>query len=60
MAHRYLYYVKGAPVISDRRYDQIEKIARTVLPSSSPVHSVGSDLESSYSERVRNLAKQLS
>ena len=47
MAHRYLYYVLGKPIITDREYDELEKRA-SILPPNSPVHKPGSDLASSY------------
>ncbi len=57
MAHRYLYYVLGQPTISDYRYDKLEHIVRKNAPSSSPVHEVGSSLESSYTEDVIKIAR---
>lgn len=59
MAHRYLYYVKSRPVISDYDYDQLEKRARAELPESSPVHGFGSDMEDSYTDDHRAVAKTL-
>jgi NAD-dependent DNA ligase len=52
MAHRYLYYVQALPVLTDFEYDKLEAKARRVLPEHSPVHSVGSSLEDSYSQEV--------
>lgn len=56
MAHRYLYYVKNQPVISDYEYDMLEKEAIKNVGSDSPIKSPGSDLESSYSNEVKALA----
>lgn len=53
LVHRYLYYVMSDPVVSDYIYDQIERDARLVCPESSPVHGVGSSLESDYSQEVK-------
>lgn len=52
LAHRYLYYVLTTPVISDYKYDMLERRARAELPEDSPVHGVGSDLKESYSNEV--------
>lgn len=59
LAHRYLYYVCAHPIISDRRYDELEKEARAILPKSSDVNKVGSAIESEYSEPVKELARKL-
>lgn len=59
MAHRYLYYVRGMPVLPDPDYDKLEQSARKELPETSPVHGVGSDSESSYTEAQRSLANLL-
>jgi len=59
MAHRYLYYVLNTPIISDYEYNQLEHEAREVLPKSSPVHSAGSEANSSYSDYIRMLALQM-
>ncbi len=58
MAHRYLYYVLGTPVITDFMYDQLERTARQVLPPSSCVHSVGSSLASSYTIHHIQMAEE--
>jgi NAD-dependent DNA ligase len=49
MAHRYLYYIQCRPVLIDREYDFLDAKAVEVCPETSPVHRVGSDMESSYS-----------
>lgn len=59
MAHRYLYYVLGRPVITDAEYDQLEIVARSKCAKSSPLNNPGSDLESSYSEESKALAFKL-
>ncbi len=52
MAHRYLYYVLCDPVLPDLEYDELDRKATALLPSESPVHQVGSSLESSYDSRI--------
>lgn len=59
MAHRYLYYVKSAPVLTDYEYDLLESQARRELPEGSPVHGFGSDVEESYSAEQKRAAKFL-
>jgi NAD-dependent DNA ligase len=59
MVHRYLYYVKCSPVIGDRTYDELERVARDHLPASSPVHQPGSDLASSYTAEQIEYAERL-
>jgi len=59
LAHRYLYYVLNTPVISDRAYDELEKAAIKILPSTSDVNKPGSDLDSSYSQEVKDKAQLL-
>lgn len=56
LAHRYLYYVKSTPVISDYEYDILEKEAIKEIPD---LNTISSDLESSYSEEVKNIANKL-
>ena len=53
MAHRYLYYVKSSPVISDRDYDRLEAPIRHRLPA------VGSDREEDYTEDQIKIAEAL-
>ena len=52
LVHRYLYYVECAPIIGDTQYDMLEREARAVLPETSPVQGIGSDLASSYPKSV--------
>jgi NAD-dependent DNA ligase len=59
LAHRYLYYVLGEPVLPDLVYDVLEREARGICPRESPVHRVGSSLPSDYPEHVIKRAKQL-
>jgi NAD-dependent DNA ligase len=59
MAHRYLYYVLAEPQLPDLVYDQLEREARKVLPSESPVQKVGSSLSSSYNSEHIKRANQL-
>jgi len=59
LAHRYLYYVLGEPVVSDAVYDQMEREARAALPESSVVHKVGSSNPWDYSDEVKQYAEEL-
>lgn len=59
LAHRYLYYVKSRPVISDRDYDALEKLALAQHSDSETLNAPGSDLQSSYSDEVKALALTL-
>jgi NAD-dependent DNA ligase len=60
LAHRYLYYVKSTPVITDQEYDFLEKYAEKILPENSIVITkVGSDDENSYSGLVKERANHL-
>lgn len=59
MAHRFLYYVECAPVLTDHEYDVIERRARAALPETSPVQKVGSSLESDYTDEQRQIAQDL-
>lgn len=59
MAHRYLYYVLAEPRLPDLVYDQLERKAREVCPTESPVHGVGSSLPSSYTPAQIDRAKEL-
>ena len=59
MVHRYLYYIECMPMISDFEYDELDREATKILPESSPVHQVGSDLRSSYSDKIVKLAEEL-
>lgn len=61
MAHRYLYYVECAPVITDEEYDQKERafLEQVGEESLSPMSLPGSDLVKSYSDDEINLANEL-
>ena len=59
MAHRYLYYIKNSPVISDYEYDILEHAALQVVDEDHPLHFPGSDMESSYSKEIIELANKL-
>jgi NAD-dependent DNA ligase len=58
MAHRFLYYIECNPIISDASFDALERNARSLLKDKldSPVHSQGSELLDSYSDRIKQLA----
>ena len=58
LVHRYLYYVKGRPIISDYEYDMLEKKAILTAPENHPIHSAGSDLESSYPQNIKDIANE--
>lgn len=60
MAHRYLYYCKAQPVISDTEYDHLEAKAREEADESHPINTeIGSDWEGSYHPRIKALAKTI-
>ncbi len=59
MAHRYLYYVKATPVISDFEYDKLERKAKTIIPSHHFINLVGSDRDCDYPEWVKKMALDL-
>ena len=59
MAHRYLETVKGAVVLSYGDSSALERIARAVLPESSPVHSAASANESDYDDAAKLLAAKI-
>lgn len=59
LAHRYLYYVKNSPVISDYEYDHLEAHAKREAPEDSIIHLAGSDLEDDYSDEVIDRAYTL-
>lgn len=59
LAHRYLYYILAAPVLSDFDYDVLEKRAVAELPADHPVHKPGSDLAKDYPDHVIERALML-
>ena len=59
LAYRYLYYVKNISLISDYEYDILEKEAIKIVDEDSMLLEPGSDLESSYSEEIKEYAKKL-
>lgn len=59
LAHRYLYYVKNQPILSDRAYDLLEKEALLAVSHDSPLQKPGSDKEDDYPPQIRNLAQVL-
>lgn len=58
MVHRYLYYVKSAPIISDYEYDMMEKKALKEVDENHPIHKAGSDIPSHYEKRIRDIATE--
>ena len=59
MVHRYLYYVKSNPIISDYEYDMLERKAVEVAADDHPIHLPGSDMQKHYSEEIVLIAKSL-
>lgn len=61
LVHRYLYYVKCEPIISDFEYDMMERQALNAkkTPIDHDIREVGSSLESSYTFEVREAAGEL-
>lgn len=59
LVHRYLYYVKCTPVISDFEYDILERQALNKAPMDHDIHEVGSSLDSSYSFEIKEAAEEL-
>lgn len=59
MMHRYLYYVLGKPVISDKQYDDMEKTFLYLYPDNKNINKVGSDRGNDYSDDVKKLAESL-
>lgn len=59
LAHRYLYYVKNAPVLSDYRYDLLEAEALRQVMYTSPIHKPGSDRAEDYPKEAIELAEKL-
>lgn len=60
MAHRYLYYVKAKPVLSDHAYDMLEREAVALAPTRSPVHQIGSSLAADYPDYIVKIAERIS
>ena len=59
LAHRYLYYVLGLPVISDFEYDKLEREHLKRFPDSVSINKPGSDNPLHYSESVKQKALML-
>lgn len=59
LVHRYLYYIENEPVISDYKYDIMEKEALKTCDENHPLRKPGSSLKSSYSQDIVNKAKDL-
>lgn len=60
LAHRYLYYVKLTPVLSDYRYDLLESEALKAISQDSLLNKPGSDNPKDYPDEVIQLAEKLS
>lgn len=71
LAHRYLYYVKTTPVISDQEYDKLERELVNLCESfpklwddsefrdCCPTESVGSSMKESYPDAAKWLAQNM-
>ena len=71
LIHRYLYYVKSDPLISDQQYDVFERKLKALVtqhPSLAfeaenqafcPINNVGSDNPEDYPRRIEQLAESL-
>ena len=71
LVHRYLYYVKTSPLISDQKYDAFETALRKLVKENPelafeadnqtycPVANVGSDNPEDYPRRIEQLAEDL-
>ena len=59
LAHRYLYYVVGHPVLRDTDYDVLERGAMPVIPDDSPIRRPGSSNPHDYPEIVQKMATAL-
>ncbi len=59
LAHRYLYYVKCQPVISDYRYDLLESEALKAISFESLLNKPGSDNPKDYPPEAIQLAEKL-
>lgn len=61
LAHRYLYYVRNTPVVSDEDYDTIEKEVLEFggVPRNSLLRKPGSDNAKDYPEHIRALGMYL-
>jgi NAD-dependent DNA ligase len=59
MVHRFLYYVKSDPIISDYEYDMLERKAIETAPEDHPIHLPGSSLAKSYDQKIIDVANAL-
>ena len=59
LAHRYLYYVVGHPVLRDVDYDAIERGALDIIPADSPLMRPGSSNPTDYPAVVMKMAEAL-
>ena len=59
LAHRYLYYVVGKPVLKDSDYDALERGAMSIIPDDSPIRRPGSSNPYDYPEVVMKMAEAL-
>lgn len=59
MVHRYLYYVLNSPIISDQEYDRMERDATEFLDDNHPLFKCGSDIDSSYDDEIKEIARTL-
>ena len=59
LAHRYLYYVKCSPILSDYRYDLLESEALKAISQDSLLNKPGSDNPKDYPQEAIELAEKL-
>lgn len=59
LAHRFLYYVIGRPVLPDKTYDDLEERAMAACDMASEVWQPGSDLASDYPPEIITLAAKI-
>jgi hypothetical protein len=59
LAHRYLYYVKCEPILSDYRYDLLESEALKAVSYDSLLNKPGSDNPKDYPPEAIQLAERL-
>lgn len=59
LVHRVLYYCYGAPVLTDREYDMLERDATLVAPKGHLLEKPGSDREETYDWSIINIARNI-
>jgi NAD-dependent DNA ligase len=59
LAARYAYYILAKPIMSDRHYDDLERMAKQICPENSEVHSIGSTHQEDYPWKIKSKARAL-